>query len=318
MQRQFQCTPNNTVGVKDGIIQDLPGGVILYNFRVTITGNTSTTTQSQQLQPIIFTTPTLPQLQAGDIVDGTYNGAGRQIKVNITIGKQSNLSNVVISAKVENQGFLSNLTIKSGGEIKGGILSGYITNQGLLSDFTFLGATLTGGILAGNIVNNSQVGGKFINVTLAPGTKITGGILEGKIQGDCKNPAVLDKVRIKAGSVLSCVKLGKDVKMDKDVVLRPLIESVTPLQAPLKEATIFTVTGQNLPAGMGFTVADCEHSNDELSGGTSTKREFVCIPQGEAGSKTGLVKDKPKGETLYTFEWKWLPRRLILKAFHLW
>jgi len=56
-------------------------------------------------------------------------------------------------------------------------------------------------------------------VTLLAGTKIIGGTLKGTIKGDKKSPAVLEKVRIKKGSKLSGVKLGKDVKLEKGVVV---------------------------------------------------------------------------------------------------
>jgi len=37
------------------------------------------------------------------------------------------------------------------------------------------------------------------------------------IKGDKKSPALLEKVRVKKGSHLSGVKLGKDVKLEKGV-----------------------------------------------------------------------------------------------------
>jgi hypothetical protein len=80
------------------------------------------------------------------------------------------------------------------------------------------------------------------------------------------------------------------------------ITSVTPLKAIIEQETQFTVTGQNLPDGLGFTVGDCEHSNIELSGGTNTQRTFICTPKGIIGNKVGLVKTKSGGEILYTFE----------------
>ena len=80
-----------------------------------------------------------------------------------------------------------------------------------------------------------------------------------------------------------------------------IITNVTPLTSSINEVVIFTVTGTNLTDGMGFTVADCEHSNDELSGGTSTQRQFQCTQYGSIGSKRGLVKDAPGGQILYEF-----------------
>ena len=81
----------------------------------------------------------------------------------------------------------------------------------------------------------------------------------------------------------------------------PVISKVTPLTSTINELVIFTVTGTNLTKGMGFTVAECENSNYELSGGTSTQRQFQCTQYGSPGSKRGLVKDAPGGQVLYEF-----------------
>ncbi len=81
----------------------------------------------------------------------------------------------------------------------------------------------------------------------------------------------------------------------------PIITNVTPLTSTINEVVIFTVIGTNLTDGMGFTVAECEPSNDELPDGTSTQRQFQCTQHGSPGSKRGLVKDAPGGQILYEF-----------------
>jgi hypothetical protein len=95
------------------------------------------------------------------------------------------------------------------------VASHSITNEGTLIDIEFVGALLTGGTLAGKIVNNSRVAGKIQEVKLAAGATITGGNLAGQIEGVCQKPALLEKVKVKTGSVLKCVELGKNVKMEK-------------------------------------------------------------------------------------------------------
>jgi len=122
---------------------------------------------------------------------------------------RSSISNLVIEGKVTNHGTMSNVTIEECAELIGGKLSGYITNHGLVHDFEFVGATLTGGMLSGHIYNKSKVGGRFIDVTLLADTVIEGGILEGKIQGDCEAPALLKNLTVKKGSHLSCVTIEK-------------------------------------------------------------------------------------------------------------
>ncbi|OQW87993.1 MAG: hypothetical protein BWK78_08595 [Thiotrichaceae bacterium IS1] len=39
------------------------------------------------------------------------------------------------------------------------------------------------------------------------------------LTGDCQAPATLENLKIKAGSHLSCVKLGKKVKLEKNVTV---------------------------------------------------------------------------------------------------
>ncbi len=134
------------------------------------------------------------------------------------MGKQT-LAHPTPTGTVENDDWLSNTTIQTGATVKGVVLTGYITNEGTLIDIEFVGAVLKGGTLAGKIVNNSRVAGKIPEVKLTAGTTITGGNLAGQIEGDCQKPALLEKVKVKTGSVLKCVELGKNVKMEKGVTM---------------------------------------------------------------------------------------------------
>lgn len=87
----------------------------------------------------------------------------------------------------------------------------------------------------------------------------------------------------------------------------PNITSITPIVAVLNQPTTFTVTGTNLTNGMGFTIGDCAASNVEVGTGSNTQRQFKCTPRGTAGQKTGMIKNKPKGDLLYNFDVKILP-----------
>ncbi|HEC84869.1 MAG TPA: hypothetical protein ENI48_06455, partial [Thioploca sp.] len=136
--------------------------------------------------PTTSTTPqrdsgvsTLPDIAPDDSINGVYNNTGGTVTEDFTVEGDGSVSNLVIKGKVINHGMMSNVTIEEGAELIGGKLSGYITNHGLVRDFEFVGATLTGGTLSGHIDNNSQVGGRFIDVTLLADTVIEGGILEG-------------------------------------------------------------------------------------------------------------------------------------------
>ncbi|WP_141698993.1 hypothetical protein, partial [Candidatus Marithrix sp. Canyon 246] len=73
-----------------------------------------------------------------------------------------------------------------------------------------------GGTLEGEIKNE----GTLTDVTLAKDTKIEGGQIEGKINGNPEAPAILINVKITAKAELSHVILDKTVKLPKDVSLK--------------------------------------------------------------------------------------------------
>ncbi|OQW92508.1 MAG: hypothetical protein BWK79_14475 [Beggiatoa sp. IS2] len=135
----------------------------------------------------------------------------------VTIAVSGHLSGVVITGSVTNSGWLSNATIQEGATVTGGVLTGYIVNGGLIVDFTFRGAALVGGTLAGEILNIRN--GIIEGVILAADAHVVGGRLKGIIKGDPKAPAVLENVRILAGSHLSGVILGKGVIKEAGVVV---------------------------------------------------------------------------------------------------
>ncbi len=80
--------------------------------------------------------------------------------------------------------------------------------------------------------------------------------------------------------------------------------TVSPVSTTISKDTVFTVTGVNLTNGMEFSIQDCSPSSNELSGGTSTKRQFRCTMNGIAGEKIGVLKDKLNGNKLYNFSIK--------------
>lgn len=68
----------------------------------------------------------------------------------------------------------------------------------------------------------------------------------------------------------------------------PIVGAVSPTVANIGTSVIFTVSGSDLPSGMKFTLTDCS-SAVELSGGTSTQRQFSCMPTGKTGAHQGAV-----------------------------
>ena len=120
---------------------------------------------------------------------------------------------------IDNQEWISHIIILPHASLQGGIVTGYMTNHGTMSDFEFRGAVLTGGRLAGTIINTNQVGGYFKDVELAAGTKILGGKIAGYIKGDEHFPALLEHVKIAPKSVLQYVLLGDEVTLGDQLLL---------------------------------------------------------------------------------------------------
>jgi len=194
------------------------------------TGSTSLATLSTPPAPV---TPTLvPVIPIAALILGSAssscettgsinqvcNYGGRPV-TELDIQSQGMVSNGVLNSTLVNIGWVSNFTITANGKLTGGVVTGYITNFGVMLDFDFKGMSIIGGTLGGVITNTSKVGGFFMNVTLLANTKITGGKLKGIIKGDKKAPALLENVRVQKGSKLSGVKLGKNVKLEKGVVV---------------------------------------------------------------------------------------------------
>jgi hypothetical protein len=146
------------------------------------------------------------------------NYGGREV-TDLNVQGTGIVSNGLVNTTVVNTGWVSNFHITTTGKLSGGVVTGYIVNGGLMLDFDFKGMSIIGGTLGGVITNTSKVGGYFHHVTLQPGTKITSGILSGIIKGDKDKPALLENVRVKGRSKLSGVKLGKNVKLEKGVLL---------------------------------------------------------------------------------------------------
>jgi hypothetical protein len=144
------------------------------------------------------------------------NNRGQVLK-NVTLGAGANVSGGTFEGTNENQGIVSQATIEAGAVLKGGKLTGAIENKGTLVNIEFVGGSLKGGILSGDIFNNSQVGGVIEDAQLAENTRITGGAV-GDIAGKPNAQALLTNVTVKPGSRLSNVIIGKDVQLPEDVV----------------------------------------------------------------------------------------------------
>ncbi|GEM_PF-5319173 len=192
----------------------------------------------------------------------------------------ANVSGGSLAGRIENRGFISQVTVEPDAVVTGGLFSGYILNNGMMSDFTFVGASLTGGILGGQIVNASKVGGVLIDVQLAAGAHITGGKLQGRIQGDESAPALLENVRILAGSHLSGVKLGQGVQREEPVIVEgEIVDPVDP-KFTLPELGLgqaHTDQGQELTTDSSFAGGMSVGQDFETSGTMQAQMQSVKI-----------------------------------------
>jgi len=132
---------------------------------------------------------------------------GQKTLEDITIGAKEKYTDVVLKGTITNFGKVSNATVSPGCDFKGGTLNGDITNQGIITEVKFCGE-LTGGILAGEI--KSCKNAIISNVKLAANAELSGGNLQGYINGEAQSPALLDSVTIEGN--VSNVIIGKNVK----------------------------------------------------------------------------------------------------------
>jgi|GEM_PF-1531417 len=147
----------------------------------------------------------------------------------VTIGSEASISNVVLEGTTTNLGWVSNALLTEGSSLKWGVLTGYIVNQGILAGFDFRGAVLEGGLLSGMITNNSQVKGIIKDVSLAPNTKISGGLVGGYLIGDASAPARLENLKVTNGSYLENIIIGNNVKLGDDVTYGPGVQFINQL-----------------------------------------------------------------------------------------
>jgi len=205
-----------------GMIASLAFAKQLANQPVTPTlPGTPITTETPTTTPDIVTPPVplvvyAPQCQtATDGIHLSCAGNGMLLTGNMMIESYLSVSDVKIAGHIINYGWLGNITVFLGGIITGGTLTGDVENQGLIIDIQFRGHKLKGGKLKNRIKILADVSlrlGIVEDVTLEEGTHLSGGRLQGKIQGSPNNPALLEDTEIAEGTYLSYVIIGRGVK----------------------------------------------------------------------------------------------------------
>ncbi len=217
---------------------------------------------------IIVDSPTINvcHITSDGIIDWTCINK-EQILTDVIFEPNAKVSGGQLAGTIDNQGFISQVTIQPDTILKGGKLSGYIINQGTLMDLEFVGAQVVGGTLAGQIINNSLIGGVFKDVHLAADAHLNGGYLQGKIQGDPAAPALLEDVAIQAESHLAFVKIGKNVTWSADVIFEDNVQFIEPTTYcnPTQLAKIVPVLPSLDPMVLGHSDKPCT----QLVGGLS-------------------------------------------------
>jgi len=175
--------------------------------------------------------PETPSCYASGLVDWICNAQG-QILTDLTVGPNGMIAYGTLVGTLTNQGRISNLTLEPDSRSTGGIVTGYIINHGEIANFEFRGAAIVGGVLAGQILNTSQVDGYFRDVQLAAGTHLMGGQLVGEISGDAQAPALLEHLVIQAGSYLKYVTIGEGVELAAMVTFGEGVQFTHPSEDP--------------------------------------------------------------------------------------
>jgi len=151
-------------------------------------------------QPIDSQLPLCPQ--TGYIDEFCRNEA--QVMTDVVLGPHASVAGGRLAGHIDNQGLVAQVIIEPGAYFQGGKVTGYVVNQGTMADFEFVGADVSGGLLGGQIVNNSRIGGTLTDVCLAANAHITGGHIQGNIRNqEQAQPARLSHLVVKLGSQLS-------------------------------------------------------------------------------------------------------------------
>ncbi|MEK8016232.1 MAG: FG-GAP-like repeat-containing protein, partial [Candidatus Parabeggiatoa sp.] len=145
------------------------------------TADSSTADSSESTTVVSLPIVSLPPTTGSINQTGNYNG---QTVTDAVIESDTSIANVKLAGEITNQGLLSNATILPGATLTGGTLTGYVDNQGTIADTQFVGATLSGGDLDGEITITSDPDkglGILKAVTILPNAIVTGGALSGEI-----------------------------------------------------------------------------------------------------------------------------------------
>ncbi|MCI5217781.1 MAG: DUF4382 domain-containing protein [Candidatus Electrothrix sp. LOE2] len=322
---KFSCTPSWTLGIKDGVVKDQPGGTTLKEFTVDVADAPSDddlvlkevrVTANGTLYAGSTATYTAVADLAENITTGSFPKPGNVVKtIEVTdecswlvtpgmyadslggglVQAESSAAGQEVKVKCTYYHIPSNLeftgtlpVIVSGGNTTSPVVYSVTPNEAVLGESTVF--TVSGQDLPSTLA--------FWIEECENLTSLGGGSTSRQFRctptwtTGWKDGVVKDEPN---GNVL----YNFNVDVADAPVTSPVVYSVTPTDAVLDQSTTFTVSGQNLPSTLAFWIEECE--NLTSLGGSSTSRQFRCTPTWSIGWKEGVVKDQSGGTVLKEF-----------------
>jgi hypothetical protein len=192
--------------------------------QVVITANKVCIANFEELIPEIPTP--LPPSSDTTIIPTIIDGKGQIFDGNVFITANGSLSHAIFTGTVENHGLISNSTVAAGALLKGSTLTGTINNKGTIADVKFVGAKISGGKMAGTIINDSQIKGIIENVQLLPNTLVSEGWLGGQIDAD--PTSTIRDVQLAAGLRLTGGQLDGEIQGQPENLARIAAAQIQP------------------------------------------------------------------------------------------
>ncbi|MCV6639002.1 hypothetical protein [Candidatus Albibeggiatoa sp. nov. NOAA] len=162
-------------------------------------------------------------LKAGVVTGGSLENTNQSIGLvaDITLLPDSVLAGGKMSGSNQNQGIVQDIHLTQYSELIGGVVAGQIDNNGLMQNITIaenaiLASSLSSGALTGRLRNFGTIQGLM---RLQAGSSLFGGIIDGEIIGDVKNPPFIGMAHINEGSILKNVRLSPTAILPDNVTL---------------------------------------------------------------------------------------------------
>jgi hypothetical protein len=301
-QRQFQCTPSYTTGVKSGVVKDQSGGTELLTFTVDVQDPSSCTPSVSGVSPssavlnerttFTVTGSCLPDSTAffiHECVDMVSNGgSASQRSFTCTPSYATGIKWGVVKTEEGATDALENFDINVQASTPAPCtptvddVNPKVATIGEEQTFTITGTCLpnTTAFFIGecDAANQLTTGSDTVRYhTCMPGW------------GD----GLHDSGEVK-------VETGGEVIHNFAVDYQwgdPVVSDYRPKVANLGVETQFFVTGTSLTPDVVMWIGSCEGNTASVAG-HGRERVFLCTPTGEPGTRQGVIKDRPDGNEL--------------------